>query len=52
MHISLIFVEGKIKHLTDESTHAKEARKILDSGFHAMDTGFFVSRTWVSDSNR
>jgi len=25
-------------------------KTVLDSGFHAMDSGFFVSGTWILDS--
>ena len=37
----------------------RESKTVLDSGFHAvdsrfqqLDSGFFVSGTWISDSNR
>ena len=29
----------------------REFKKVLDSVFHAVDSGFFVSGTWIPDSN-
>ena len=36
-----------------EGSHVKESKTVLDSGFHAVDSGFlvFVSGTWIPDSN-
>ena len=36
------------------SLHVRESNRVLDSGFHAVDSGFFVSGTWIliRDSNR
>ena len=34
------------------SPHVRESKTVLDSGFHAVDSRFFVSGTWVLDSNR
>ena len=30
--------------------HVRESKTVLDSRFHAMDSGFFVSGTWIPDS--
>ena len=42
-----------------ESHQVRESKTVLDSGFHAMDSGlqvlysgFFISGTWILHSNR
>ena len=44
---------------TKESHQVRESKTVLDSGFHAMDSGlqvlysgFFISGTWILHSNR
>ena len=32
------------------SPGVRESKNVLDSGFHVMDSGFFVSGTWIPDS--
>ena len=37
----------------DLSSHVREFDKtVLECGFEALDSGFFVSGTWILDSNR
>ena len=33
------------------SSDERESKKVLDSGFHTVDSGFFVSGTWIPDTN-
>ena len=34
------------------SPHVRKTKRVLDSGFHSLDSGFFASGTWIQDSNR
>ena len=34
------------------SPYERKSKTVLDSGFHAVDSGSFVSTTWIPDSNR
>ena len=36
--------------LSFDSPHVKESKTVLDSGFHFLDSGFFVGGTWIPDS--
>ena len=49
--------DPKLSVLCEFSPHVRESKAALDSGFHALDSGFqnwileFVSGTWILDSN-
>ena len=52
-------MNGKVnaKFWKGKSSHVRESKTVMDSGFKAMDSGFreldsrfFVSKTWISDS--
>ena len=34
------------------SPHVRESKTVLDSGFQEVDSGFFVSGTWIPVSSR
>ena len=49
---------AKIVQKIVSSRHVKESKTVLDSEFHAvdsvfqvLDSGFFLSGTWIPDSN-
>ena len=41
-------LKKKKKTVNSVSPYVRESKKVLDSGFHAMDSGFFVTGTFDS----
>lgn len=44
------FWKGKSSHVRESKTVMDSGFQAMDSGFHELDSRFFVSKTWISDS--
>ena len=47
--ISLLWILQLVMYF---SPYERKSKTVLDSGFHAVNSGSFVSTTWIPDSNR
>ena len=45
-------LKKKKRTVNSVSPYVRESKSVLDSGFHTMDSGFFVTGTLIPDSDR